>query len=137
VLATGTFSSSSGEFSITLPMMKNSALRPFDMPNTVTLSDDAVRQTHVNYLEAFDNSGKNVGRLVCYAEGEHVFPVISSFIYVDRECLVTGTISSDTNDDGNSETLTYNASLKAGWNILYATNNGSRITGFTTTKPAA
>ena len=134
VLGTGTFSSS-GAFSITLPVMKNEALRPFDLPGTITLSDNAARQTHVNDLEMFDNSGVNVGHLVCHEQGNELTG-ISQLMYVDRNCLITGNTSVDVDGDGNPETIAYSADLKKGWNIVYAIKANGNYK-FTTTKPDA
>jgi hypothetical protein len=119
VLVAGTINA--GNFSITLPeKVESGNLHPFNVQGNVPVSDPAANHTSVS-LEVYIANGKNVGHLGYDKAGVQ-------YIYVDRDCRVTG---SGEEDGAN---YTYNVSLKKGWNTVYEVLNGN-VTEFTTTRP--
>jgi hypothetical protein len=125
-----------GSFTLTLPQtVESSHLSSFSLSSTITVSDAGVKQTHINTMEgnnliAYDSDGKDVGVIVCQSADEKT--AIVNFMYVDRDCKISGSYNA-----GSNRTLTYNADLKTGWNILYGkiTNDNGDFE-YTTTKPA-
>jgi hypothetical protein len=82
-------------------------------------------------LKAYDSEGKNIGVIGCYSADEKT--AIVNFMYVDRDCKISGS-----EDAGSNRTITYNADLKTGWNIVYGkVINDNYDVEYTTTKPAA
>ncbi|MDR0506871.1 MAG: BACON domain-containing protein, partial [Dysgonamonadaceae bacterium] len=121
-----------GNFTLALPeTVENNRLSSFNLESSITLSDANVKQTHINLgegscLKVYGNAEKLLGYVHCFSADKKT--AIHAFMYVDRDCKITGSVDRDR--------VTYDVDLKTGWNIIYGKVLNNNVDfELTTTKP--
>ena len=114
----------SGGFTLDLPETVDTKnlqkIHNNEIPNGVSMSDTSV---YGNFLSIMAyKSGSLIGEFYYGTEDTTSLLNYALYLYVDRKVTITGT-GSKQDDYGTTTNLTYNVSLKKGWNIMYETEN--------------
>jgi hypothetical protein len=96
--------------------------------SAVTISDTTAFYAAFGNLTVFDISNTMVGRIERknFDTTAVTGSFIVSFIYVDRDCNITGTVVSASGTDTTSTEL--NLTLEQGWNVFYTQQTGETST---------
>jgi hypothetical protein len=104
VLASGTYAN--GGFTLTLPTDVNKYLEPFEEKKGLTITPADVNTVTIG-IDAYNNKS-DVGD-IAYQNADGSAQAI--FLYADKAATMKGTV----------EDITFNLTLKQGWNIIYET----------------
>ena len=123
---------SKGGFTIEFPSEVANRYLSYVEFGDADMEPDDVRGGSVDF-EAFDKSGNWLGDFQ-YRRSSRSIASMAYFVYVNKDCTVKGSYKERLGPDNENYSVSYDISLKKGWNKFYATQDADELTYSWTSK---